>query len=74
MCKDMDFPALSRQYANQGTALLLVPAFAVLLTEIPAVHHTTLYSQWGDWFAWLCIAIFLTALVTSRRKHASTSP
>lgn len=127
ICKDMDFPALSRQYANQGTALLLVPAwdfdsdgwlharmailrgveagfsiaraprhgiltitddrgrvlaerptnsapFAVLLTEIPAVHHTTLYSQWGDWFAWLCIAIFLTALVTSRRKHASTSP
>jgi apolipoprotein N-acyltransferase len=27
ICKDMDFPNLSRQYANDGTALLLVPAW-----------------------------------------------
>jgi apolipoprotein N-acyltransferase len=27
ICKDMDFPLLSRQYSNDGTALLLVPAW-----------------------------------------------
>jgi apolipoprotein N-acyltransferase len=27
ICKDMDFPLLSRQYGNDGTALLLVPAW-----------------------------------------------
>jgi len=27
ICKDMDFPALSRQYGNDGVALLLVPAW-----------------------------------------------
>ena len=27
ICKDMDFPALSRQYAHDGAALLLVPAW-----------------------------------------------
>lgn len=123
ICKDMDFPQLSRRYANVGTALLLVPAwdfdsdgwlhgrmailrgvesgfsiaraprhgilsitddrgrvlaerptnaapFAALVAEIPVVHHATLYSKWGDWFAWVCIAIFLTTLVTSRRKRS----
>ena len=27
ICKDMDFPQLSREYGNDGTALLLVPAW-----------------------------------------------
>lgn len=27
ICKDMDFPGLSRQYAREGTGLLLVPAW-----------------------------------------------
>jgi apolipoprotein N-acyltransferase len=27
ICKDMDFPSLSRQYGNDGTALMLVPAW-----------------------------------------------
>jgi apolipoprotein N-acyltransferase len=27
ICKDMDFPALSREYGNDGAALLLVPAW-----------------------------------------------
>lgn len=27
ICKDMDFPALSRQYGNDGVGLLLVPAY-----------------------------------------------
>jgi len=123
ICKDMDFPPLSRRYANVGTALLLVPAwdfdsdgwlhgrmailrgvesgfsiaraprhgilsitddrgrvlaerptnaapFATLVAQIPVVHHDTLYSKWGDWFAWVCIAIFVATLATSRRKRS----
>jgi apolipoprotein N-acyltransferase len=27
ICKDMDFPLLSRQYANEGAGLMLVPAW-----------------------------------------------
>jgi len=125
ICKDMDFPALSRQYGQQGTALLLVPAwdfdsdgwlhgrmailrgvengfsivraprhgiltitddrgrvlgeratnsapFATLVAAIAVTHHSTLYSKSGDWFAWLCIVIFLVALVMSRRKPAGS--
>jgi apolipoprotein N-acyltransferase len=124
ICKDMDFPALSRQYAKEGTALLLVPAwdfdsdgwlhsrmailrgveagfsiaraprhgiltitddrgrvlaerstnaapFATLVAEIPVVHHPTLYSKCGDWFAWLCIALFLAIFVSSRSTSAA---
>ena len=125
ICKDMDFPALSRQYGQQGTALLLVPAwdfdsdgwlhgrmailravedgfsiaraprhgiltiaddrgrvlaeratnsvpFATLVAAVAVTHHSTIYSKWGDWFAWLCIVIFLLALVMSRRKSAGS--
>jgi len=125
ICKDMDFPALSRQYGQLGTALLLVPAwdfdsdgwlhgrmailrgvengfsivraprhgiltiaddrgrvvaeratnsapFATLVAAIAVTHHSTFYSKSGDWFAWLCIVIFLVALVMSRRKPAGS--
>ena len=44
--------------------------FATLVAAIAVTHHSTLYSKWGDWFAWLCIVIFLVALVLSRRKPA----
>ena len=27
ICKDMDFPLLSRQYGNDGAGLMLVPAY-----------------------------------------------
>jgi len=44
--------------------------FATLVAQIPVVHHDTLYSKWGDWFAWVCIAIFVATLATSRRKRS----
>ena len=117
ICKDMDFPRLSREYAGEGASLLLVPAWdfnldrwlharmAVLravengfalarsarnglltlsdsrgriLAELPTApgrfvsitgtvsvpREKTIYTQTGDWFAWICIAIFFALLVS----------
>jgi len=125
ICKDMDFPQLSREYAREETALLLVPAwdfdfdgwlhgrmailrgvedgfsiaraprhgiltisddrgrvlaqrstgsapFATLVATIPVTHHVTLYSRWGDWFAWLCILLFLASFFLARRPAPAT--
>jgi apolipoprotein N-acyltransferase len=123
ICKDMDFPALSRQYGRDDVGLLLVPAwdfeldgwlhgrmavlrgvesgltiaraakqglltlsddrgrilaqagsgdapFSTLIASAPVWHDRTLYSQWGDWFAWLNIAApipLLASLFLHRR-------
>ena len=124
ICKDLDFPALSRQYGARGVGLLLVPAWdftadawlhgrmAVLrgvesgftiaraakqglLTvsddrgrlladfddtaqpslavtfPAPVRHDDTLYTRWGDWFAWLnvaAMAAFLCMASLGKRK------
>jgi apolipoprotein N-acyltransferase len=118
ICKDMDFPRLSREYATEGASLLLVPAwdfnrdgwlharmavmravengFALarsarngLLTlsdnrgriiaesatapgrfvsingKVSVAREETFYTRTGDWFAWLCVAVFVI-LLTSR--------
>lgn len=123
ICKDMDFPALSRQYGQRGVGLLLVPAwdftldawlhgrmavmrgvengftivrsakqglltvsdnrghilaqqdaatvpFATLLATAPVHHDNTLYSRWGDWFAWLNIAGLIAILLSRRQASA----
>ena len=115
ICKDMDFPKLSREYAAEDTNLLLVPAWdfnldrwlharmAVLravengfalarsarnglltlsdnrgriLAEIETApdrfvsitgkvnvsREQTFYARTGDWFAWLCVAVFVSLL------------
>jgi apolipoprotein N-acyltransferase len=115
ICKDMDFPKLSREYGAEGADLLLVPAwdfnldrwlharmavmravengFALarsarngLLTlsdnrgrilaeaetipgrfvsingKINVSREETFYTRAGDWFAWLCVAMFVTLL------------
>lgn len=41
-----------------------VNADAQLIGELPLRAARTLYTRWGDWFAWLCVAGF--ALVVSR--------
>ncbi len=116
ICKDMDFPRLSREYARDGASLLLVPAwdfdldrwlharmavlrgvengfalaraarnglltlsdsrgrilgekatvpgqFVSLSGKVNVVREQTLYSQTGDWFAWICGAGFVALLV-----------
>jgi apolipoprotein N-acyltransferase len=115
ICKDMDFPALSREYAADGADLMLVPAwdfnvdgwlhsrmavsravengFALarsarngLLTlsdnrgriiaetatapgrfvsisgTLNVAPEKTFYTRTGDWFAWLCVAVFIVLL------------
>src|SRR5439155_5117631 len=127
ICKDMDFPKLSREYAAEGANLLLVPAWdfnldgwlhgrmAVLravengfalarsarsglltlsdnrgriLAEAATVpgrfvsitgnvnvsREETFYTRAGDWFAWLCVAVFVILLafqlLGGGKKHA----
>jgi apolipoprotein N-acyltransferase len=125
ICKDMDFPQLSREYAAEGADLLLVPAwdfnldrwlharmailravengFAVarsarngLLTlsdnrgriiaeratvpgpfvsitgKINMTRGGTFYTRAGDWFAWLCVAMFLSLLAFQSVRRART--
>ena len=31
--------------------------FTTLLAEVPVGHHWTLFQAWGDWFAWLSVAM-----------------
>ncbi|HMH14893.1 MAG TPA: nitrilase-related carbon-nitrogen hydrolase [Edaphobacter sp.] len=112
ICKDLDFPRLSREYAQDGVGLMLVPAwdftmdgwlhgrmaimrgveggfsiarsakksivyatddrgrvlgeretgfapFTTVITTIPVHHDATLYTKFGDWFAWLNIALLV---------------
>jgi apolipoprotein N-acyltransferase len=125
ICKDMDFPQLSREYAAEGADLLLVPAwdfnldrwlharmavlravedgFALarsarngLLTlsdnrgrivaeaatvpgrfvwitgKVNVAREETFYTRTGDWFAWLCVAMFLSLLAFQRLTRART--
>src|SRR4029077_18062465 len=115
ICKDMDFPKFSREYAAEGADLLLVPAWdfnidrwlharmAVLravengfalarsarnglltlsdnrgriIAEVATVpgrfvstsgkvnvaREETFYTRVGDWFGWLCVAMFVILL------------
>jgi apolipoprotein N-acyltransferase len=126
ICKDMDFPRLSRQYALDGAGLLLVPAwdfdsdgwlhgrmgilrgvedgfsiaraprhgiltltddtgrilaeratnsapFTILVGDIPVRRRATLYSRFGDWFAWLCIALFLLAWLSPQKNQQNSA-
>jgi apolipoprotein N-acyltransferase len=37
--------------------------FATVHAEVPVMHSRTLYLLWGDWFAWLSLAILVFALI-----------
>jgi apolipoprotein N-acyltransferase len=115
ICKDMDFPRLSREYAAEGANLLLVPAwdfnldrwlhsrmavlravengfalarsarnglltlsdnrgrilaetatvpdrFVTITGNVNVSRDQTFYTRTGDWFAWLCVAVFASLL------------
>jgi apolipoprotein N-acyltransferase len=126
ICKDMDFPRLSRQYSQDGVGLLLVPAwdfvqdgwlhgrmavlrgvesgfsiarsaklgiltatddrgrilaerdtigtpFAIVIATVPVRHDATIYSRFGDWFAWLNIVVLVILMgmpLSARRLNA----
>lgn len=118
ICKDMDFPKLSRGYGQDGVGLMVVPGWdffldgwshgsiaimrgvesgfsvarsakrsvlyatddrgrvlgsqitlfqpiATLVTTVPVHHDVTLYTRWGDWFAWVCIALLAGVVTTA---------
>lgn len=126
ICKDMDFPELSREYALQGANLLLAPAwdfnldrwlharmavlcavengfalarsarnglltlsdnrgriiaetatvpgrFVSITGKVNVAHEQTFYTRTGDWFAWLCMALFVILLAFPFLAR-STSP
>ncbi|WP_329003656.1 hypothetical protein OHA18_10040 [Kribbella sp. NBC_00709] len=121
ICKDMDFPALARQYGRLDVSLLLVPALdfvgdgwlhsrmamlrgiengipiardgsqgrltltdangrivaetiapadapAVLIGELRTGIDKTIYTAWGDWFAWLCCLVALAGALWLRSR------
>lgn len=37
--------------------------FATVLVNAPATHSWTLFLAWGDWFAWLAMAIVVSAIL-----------
>jgi apolipoprotein N-acyltransferase len=59
-----------RVLAEQDT--IAGPPFSVAIAEVPVRHDATLYSRFGDWFAWLCTVLLVVALVspTERRLAA----
>lgn len=126
ICKDMDFPRLSRDYGDGRVGLLLVPAwdfvidgwlhgrmailrgvedgftivrsakegrltvtdsrgrvlaeennetggFHELFAAAPAEHVNTLYTRWGDWFAWLNLALLAGLLASGFKKKTAQS-
>ena len=122
ICKDMDFPRLSREYSQDGIGMLIVsasdfvadgwlhgrmavlrgvesgfsiarsanlgiltatddrgrvlaeqdtimgPPFVTAIVAVPVSHELTIYSRLGDWFVWLCMPLFVIALLTSWRQ------
>lgn len=48
---------------------------ATLIDEVPLHNTRTLYARWGDWFAWLSLAMLAGALLAARgTRPASSSP
>jgi apolipoprotein N-acyltransferase len=45
--------------------------FATVLAMVPAGHESTLYQAWGNWFAWVAMALLVIVLV---RRFVSEKP
>jgi len=45
-----------------------------LVGEVLPVRVPSLYSRWGDWFAWLCVVASVLMLIASTRRPRSTQP
>jgi apolipoprotein N-acyltransferase len=122
ICKDMDFPQLSRQYSAEGANLLLVPAwdfgqdgwlhsrmallravengfvlarsarnglltlsdnrgrvlaeaasapdrFVSITGTVNVARDRTFYSETGDWFGWVCVALLIVLFVVRWKRE-----
>jgi apolipoprotein N-acyltransferase len=47
--------------------------FATLLADVPSGHESTIYLLFGDWFAWLVLAILAVVLAQLRRSRNACS-
>ncbi|MGA6162489.1 nitrilase-related carbon-nitrogen hydrolase [Amycolatopsis magusensis] len=45
--------------------------FAVAIADVPGGVGPTFYSEWGDWFAWLCLALALAGTVFALRRTSA---
>jgi apolipoprotein N-acyltransferase len=125
ICKDMDFPRLSREYGAESANLLLVPAwdfnldrwlharmavmravengfalarsarnglltltdnrgrilaeaatvpgrFVSITGKVSVMREETFYTRTGDWFAWLCVAMFVSLLAFQLLTRSGT--
>ena len=43
--------------------------FATVVAEVPVRHDITIYSRLGDWFGWLCIAVFLFIVAQPQKAN-----
>jgi apolipoprotein N-acyltransferase len=43
--------------------------FATLLATVPDAHEPTLYLRWGDWLAWLSLALLAFVIVRVFFRH-----
>jgi apolipoprotein N-acyltransferase len=45
------------------------PSFATAIANIPVRHDSTLYSIFGNWFAWVCVAhLFVCRFLIARPR------
>jgi apolipoprotein N-acyltransferase len=126
ICKDMDFPRLSREYAQDGIGMLIVsasdfvsdgwlhgrmavlrgveggfsiarsadlgiltatddrgrvlaekntllgPPLVTLVANVPVRHDATIYSRFGNWFAWVCIILLVASVASILRAPTPT--
>jgi apolipoprotein N-acyltransferase len=47
--------------------------FTTMLAQAPVRHDVTLYQKWGDWFAWLDLALLSALLLSLLRKRSEAS-
>jgi apolipoprotein N-acyltransferase len=40
-----------------------------LVRDVRPVRVSSLYSRWGDWFAWACVLASALLLIASRRRQ-----
>lgn len=45
----------------------------IIVADVPLLPDRTLYTRWGDWFAWLCVALFIGTFVFDALYQRSKS-